>query len=215
MKTDWYRKQTWTKEDEHSFFEKLKKVRNRAMQAQYLNLKASSLAYSKDVELMRAAESLLNYMLTEYSEDENRIYKSQALQTLGAVYKFRGDYQKALDFYKQAIDFEAIFPNSISNSFMEYAEIVVKTNRQDLYQNVEKTLSEERYESAILFPITKYLKYSILSIICKQKGDIEGARSFANLAEESATMQQSGLYNHKTMGLVWQRDILLDRLMYE
>lgn len=215
MKTDWYRKETWTKEDEQSFFEKLQRVRNRAMQAQYLKLQASALAYSKDVELMRTAESLLNYLLTEYSEEENRLYKSQALHTLGNVYKYRGNYQKALDYYKQAIDFESLFPNSISNSFMEYAELVVKTNRKELFQDVENTFSEERYESAILFPITKYLKYSILSIISKQKGDIERARYFAHLAEESAAMQQSGLNNHKTIGLVWKRDILLDKLMYE
>jgi hypothetical protein len=42
-------------------------------------------------------------MLTEYSENETRIYKSEALHMLGDIYKFRGDNQTALDYYKQAI----------------------------------------------------------------------------------------------------------------
>jgi tetratricopeptide (TPR) repeat protein len=214
MKTDWYRKQTWTKDDEQDFFAKLKRVRNRGMQAQYLKLQAGALASTKDTVLMQYAEHLLYYLFSEYSENECRIYKSTALETLGYIYQNYGDYNKALDYFKQAIDYEKVFPYSITNAFMYYSLLVIKANRTDLYDDVEKVLSEERYQYGI-FPITLYRKNSILSIISKHRGDFEKAKYYADIAEQNVAKQESGFNNHKTLGLVRERDEVLDNLMYE
>lgn len=213
IKTDWFRKQTWTEEDKQEFFLKLKRVRDKGMQAQYIKLKAGALAYTKDFRLMQNAEDLLHYLFTKYPEDKGE--KSQALHMLGDIYKFRGDNQQALDYYKQAIDFEEIFPHSITNAYSDYAILAVKTGRTDLYDTVEEILSKGRYESYNIFPIANYRKYSILSIISKHKNDTEKAKYYADLANENAEMQQSGFNNHKTLGLVQKRDITLDKIVQD
>ena len=210
MDKNWFNNTIWSEEIEKHFFLKLNRVRYNGSQAQFLILQAGSLAYTKDVELMKAAEMLINKQLQEYPFI---MYKSRAYCLLGDIYKFRGNKQQALDYYKEAIDFEAIFPNSITNSFMDYAELAVKTNRTDLFDDIEKIFTEERYISAVLFPLTKYLKYSILSIISKHKNDTEKAKYYADLANENAEMQRSDLNNHKTLGLVRERDTILDELV--
>ena len=207
---DWFRNTTWNEEIEKYFFIKLKRVRDKDMQAEYLNLQAGALTYTKDTELIKVAEVLINKQLQEYPDCI--LYKSRAYYLLGDIYSLRGDYNKSLDYFKRAIDFEAIFPNSITNSFMGYAELIVKTKRKDLYEDVEKIMSEERYQN-LIFPHTRYLKYSILSIISKHKGEIEKAQYYANLANENVNMKESGLNNHKTLGLVKERDVELDRLV--
>ena len=208
---NWFRNTTWNEEIEEHFFKKLNRVRDRRMQAQYLNLQAGALIYTKDTELMKVAEILINKQLQEYSDD--LLFKSSAYHLLGEIYGFRGNFDKVLEYYKQAIDFEAIFSKSITNSFMNYAEVVVKTNRTDLFDDVEKMFTEERYVSAVAFPLTKYLKYSILSIISKHKGNVEQAKYYADLAEQNVMLQQSGFAKHQSLGLVKERDKILDGLV--
>ena len=147
---------------------------------------------------------------------------ASAYYNRGNVYYNSGDYDKAIenynkaiDYYKQAIDFEANFSNSITNSYLSYSELIFKTQRTDLYNDLEKTLLEERYSLSTNFPVAKYIGYSVLSIINKHKGDIEKAKYYAVLAEQNATALESGFNNHKTLGLVRERDKLLDKLMYE
>ena len=50
-------------------------------------------------------------------------------------------------------------------------------------------------------------------VISKHKGEIEKAQYYANLANENVNMKESGLNNHKTLGLVKERDVELDRLV--
>ena len=210
-KRDWFRNTTWNEEIEKQFFIKLSRVRDKGMQAQYLNLQAGELAYTKNIEFMRVAEMLTNKQLDEYSDEI--LFRSSAFDLLGDIYGFRGDYNKSLDFYKQALDFEAIFPNMLTNSYSKFSVLAIKTGRTDLYDEIEKIFSEERYND--VFPFSKYMKYSILSIISKYKGNYEKAKYYASLAEKYASMKESGFSKHKTLGLVSERDKVLDKLMYE
>jgi tetratricopeptide (TPR) repeat protein len=214
MSTDrnWFRNTTWNEDIEQYFFKKLSRVRDKDMQAQYLQLQAGLLASTHNVELMRVAERLISFLFTNYPD--NKTEKSTALETLGFIYQNFGDYHKALDYYKQAIDYEKVFPYSITNAFMYYSLLVIKMNRTDLYDDVEKVLFEKRYQYGS-FPITLYRKNSVLSIISKQKGDTEKAKYYADLAEQNVAATESGFYKHKTLGLVRERDEHLDKLMYE
>jgi hypothetical protein len=213
-KTEWYNKVTWTEEDKKEFFTKLNQVRSgKFMQAQYIKNKAGALAYTKDVELMQCAEDLLNVLFTDYPEEKG--VKNDALHILGDIYKFRGNNQEALDYYKHAIDNESVFPHLITNSYMDFALLAIKTGRTDLYDTVEKILFEDRYELYNSWPIANYRKYSILSIISKHKGNTEKAKYYADLAEQNVAATESGFNKHKTLGLVRERDEHLDKLMYE
>ena len=207
----WFRNAIWNEEIEKHFFIKLNRVRDKGMQAQYLNHQAGALIYTNDAELLRVAESLINKQLQEYPDC--MLWISHAYFFLGDIYGYRGNFNESLDYYKQAIEFEEKFPKMLTNAFLHYAEVAVKTNRTDLFDDVEKIFSEERYARDTFFPLAKYLKYSILSIIRKHKNDIEKAKYYSDLANESAEMQHSGFIKHKTLGLVMERDKILDALV--
>ena len=100
---DWYRRKTWTKTDEQEFFAKLARARKDG-RAQYLKIQAIELVETEDKTLLKVAETLLNKMLTEYPDDN--FEKGSALHTLGVIYKLNDNYELAIDFYKQALDFD-------------------------------------------------------------------------------------------------------------
>ena len=205
---DWYRRKTWTKIDEQEFFAKLARARKDG-RAQYLKIQAIELVETEDKNLLKVAEALLNKMLTEYPD--NNFEKGSALHTLGDIYKLKGNYQLAMDFYKQALDFETIYPNVITQAYLDYSELVIKTGKENLFDELEKLLLDRYLE--LTFPIEKYKVNSILSIINANKDRQEQAQKYADLAEQFATAETSGFRYHKYLGIVKERDSWLDTLV--
>ena len=207
---DWYRRKTWTKIDEEEFFHKLSRARKDG-RAQYLRLQAYELTETKDPKLLEVAKVLLNRILTEYPNEH--FEKSAALHLLGHICKQFQDYRGALNFYKQALDFEKIFPNVKTQAYLDFSELIIKTGNLKYFDEVECILLKKNAE--LLFPIEKYKVNSILSIINKYKGNQEKANYFAELAEQNANAETSGLMYHKHLGIVHERDDLLDKLVKE
>ena len=206
--SDWFRRQTWTTVDEEEFFAKLGRARKDG-RAQYLKIQAMELVSTGNTELLNIAETLLNKILTEYPYDN--FNKSSVLNVLGRIYGLRKNFTKAISFYKQSLDFEKIYPNVITASFLDFSELVIQTERKDLYDYTEELLRHKAPN--LLFPIEKYKVFSILSIISKENGQIDVAKSYAELAEQSATAETSGLHYHKYLGIVKEREIWLDKLV--
>lgn len=206
--TDWYRRKTWTKTDEEEFFAKLGRARKDG-RAQYLKIQAIELVYTKNKELLKVAETLLNRMLTEYPEDD--FNKGSALHTLGGIYRELGDYTSAIDYYKQALDFETIYPNVKTQAYLDYVELIVKTKDTSKYPELESILLERL--PRLLFPIEKYKVNSILSIINNHNGKEDKASFYAELAEQNANAETSGLRYHKNLGVVTERETWLDKLV--
>jgi tetratricopeptide (TPR) repeat protein len=207
---DWYRRKTWTKSDEEEFFAKLGRARKDG-RAQYLKIQAIELIDTKDLALLKIAESLLNKLLIEYPDNKTEI--SSAYHSLGNIYKFRMDYDKSMEYYKMSLEYEKVFPNVITQSYMDFSELAVKCEKVDQYEYVENLIESRIVNS--FFPIEKYKGYSILSIIKKHQGDIKEAGHFADLANENAKLTTSGLRYHKDLGIVKDRDNWLDRLVKE
>ncbi len=205
--TDWYRRKNWTKSDEEEFFAKLGRARKDG-RAQYLKIQAIELMYTDDKKLLSVAEILLNKMLIEYPDDT--FNKGSALHTLGNIYKKLDDYKNAIDYYKQAMDFEQMFPNVKTQAYLDYSELIIKTNNTEKFIDVESILLE-RY-SGLLFPIEKYKVNSILSIINKYNNRLNEAKQYAELAEENADCEISGLRYHKTLGVVKGKENWLEIL---
>jgi tetratricopeptide (TPR) repeat protein len=198
---DWFRRKSWTPTDEVEFFKKLNRARKDG-RAQYLKIQAIELVHPMDHALLKVAEDLLNKMLTEYPDDKfNRV---SALHTLGNIYKLRGNYQEAKDYYKQAFDFEKVYPNVITEAYLDYSELVIKTHDTTSFDEVEEILLERH--SRLIFPIEKYKVNSLLSIINKHRDRHDEAKRFAELANQSANAETSGLKYHKYLGVVKGRD---------
>jgi tetratricopeptide (TPR) repeat protein len=203
---DWYRRKSWTKSDEEDFFKKLNRARKDG-RAQYLKIQAIELVETKDKVLLKVAEDLLNKMLTEYPDDD--FNKGGALCTLGDIYKFQEDYKQAISYYKQALDFEKVYPNVITEAYLDYSELVVKTGDTTSFDEVEQVLLERQPD--LIFPIQKYKVNALLSIINKHKNNHDKAKYFADLAEQSASAENSGLRYHKYLGVVTERDEWLEK----
>ena len=205
---DWYRRKTWTSTDKDEFFTKLGRARKDG-RAQYLKIQAIELVETKNKKLLEVAEMLLNKMLTEYPDDN--FNKGPVLHTLGDIYYLKENLERAIEYYKQALDFETIYPNVRTQAFLDYSELVVKTGKLELYNMIEKILLDR--VSEILFPVSKYKVYSILSIINNYKGRSNQAEYYADLADQNASAETSGLRYHKYLGIVKEREGWLDKLV--
>ena len=173
--TDWYRRKTWTKADEEEYFAKLGRARKEG-RAQFLRVQAIELIETKDTNLLSVAETLLNIILTEYPD--NRIEKSQTLNSLGEIYKFREDYETALDYFQKSLDFEKEFPNVITTSYLNFAETVDRAEKTELYDKVETLLIEKINEDTLKFPVQNYIIYSVMRGISEYKGDFAQAKVY-------------------------------------
>jgi len=205
---NWYRHKTWTKTNQEFFFAKLGRAR-KDKRAQYLKIQAIELIETKNEELLKVAESLLNKMLIEYPE--NKFDRSSALHAMGDIYKLLHAYEKAIDYYKQSIEFEKSYPKVRTNSYLDFSELIIKTNKTELFDYVESILIEELPNQ--IFPVSKYKIYSILSVINNINGNDQKASYYTDLANENANAETSGLRYHKHLGLVKNRIIWIDKLV--
>ena len=172
--------------------------------AQYLRIQAYHLVESGDVRLLEAAESLLNKILTDFPD--NRVEKSMTLSQLGSIYRIRGNNDRALHYFKQAVDFEKEFPNVISGAGLNFAEIVVEDDRTEFYDEVEGILVAEMEEGGFLFPSERYISVSALSIIYASKSDAVKAKYYAEIAESNAAATTNTLWNSQKRKIRPSRD---------
>lgn len=205
---DWYRKTTWTENDQNIFFEKLNRARIHS-RPQYLRIQALTLISTTNQELINEAEILLNKILDEYPEE--KFEKSLTLKTLGDIYKSKNNFEKAIQYYKNSLEFEQEYPNVKTTSYLEFAELIVKTKKNKEFNYVEGILEATTSES--LFPVEKYKGYAILSIINSHKKNFEKASAYEKLANENADAKTTNLQYHKYLGIVKERDSWLDKIM--
>jgi len=209
--SDWFRRSTWTQEDEIEFFNKLKRAQKHN-RPQYLRIQACCLYETKDPELLRVAESLACKVLTDCLDTEFiDIEIASAYQLLGRIYEELGENDKAILHYQKALEQERAYPNSRTDAYLDYAEIIVKTQRTELFSEAE-TILHEQVERAY-FPAQKYKLCIILAIINKHRGDDAEAQKFMALAKQSADADTSGLRYHKTLGLVKKTNRWLEKLL--
>ncbi len=205
---NWFRKKSWTSEDKIHFFSKLKRARE-YNRAQYIRVQAVELIETNKIELLEVAESLLIKMLTEYPDD--KFNRASAFDSLGDIYKKQNKLEKAISYYKKALDFENEYPSVKTQSYLSYAELIVKNKMTDKF-DVVKTVILERFDT-ILFPIEKYKAASILSIIYKKEQLDNLALKYSEIAEQHANKETSGLRYHSDLGIVTKRLSWLDKLV--
>ncbi len=210
--TDWYRIKTWTQNDEEEFWVKFERTQ-KDIRPQYLRVQAVKLIETKDKQLLYVAETLLNKILTEYPD--NRTEKSQTFNSLGQIYRERGNNDKALEYFKKSLAYEKEFPNVITTSYLDFSETVIEAKKTEMYDEVENLLLKEINNKTFKFPIQNYITYSALAAISNFKGDFGQAKIYSVLAEQNAIAKTNGLWNSKKnkFGTVKERKSWLDRLL--
>ena len=165
--------------------------------------------YTKDNKLLNIAKELLQKVLDDYPD--NNLEKSSVYKTFGDIFLLEKNLEKAIEYYRKAIDFEKVYPNVKTNSDIIYSELIIKNKLTNEYLNVEKILEEKI--SGLLFPIDKYKVFSMLAILNYYNSNIQTAKGYALLANENAQAETSGLRYHKHLGIVSERDDFFDRII--
>jgi tetratricopeptide (TPR) repeat protein len=198
--TEWYRRTTWSAKDKEAFFAKLKGARLSSKKAQYVRIQALYLERGGTPELLRAALELLDLALSEFPHKTQRsithLQRARCLEALG-----RED--EALAEYRQSFEAERSFPNSRTEGYLDFGELVLGLQRAELYGEALACLEE--FGGGELFPISQYRYFVILAFISEARGKTTAAQRYARQALDAAAQTESKLRSHRKLGLVGEQ----------
>lgn len=202
VNTNWYRKTSWTADDQKDFFGRLQKARphNRS---QYLHIQASHLMETGIKANILTALSLLDIAIIDYPEPINLeldyFLKAKCYESLGK-------FDDAIVAYRHACEARRNQLSMRTEAPLYYAYFVVSHNRIDLYNEVLTVVEELVHEIDVLFPIQKYLLTASMALIHDKYGQKEIAKKFAEGALDAVAQTESGLSYHPRIGLVTIKD---------
>lgn len=200
-KQEWFRKESWSLEDESDFFAHLKRARTSYNKAQYLNIQAVTLNSMKDLNLAAAAITLAQKCIDDFPEERSQTAHSYCI--IGESYEQLGKIEDAVSAYLKCIETQRKFPNFLTNAPTKFAMLVVRHKLIEQYASAAEILNE--YKRFNYFPFELFQHWGCLAIIADQSGYENDAKLFAGLALDAAHQLHSGFAHHPDLGLVADR----------
>jgi len=190
----WYRRRTWTAEDQSEFHAKLRRSRGGFQKAQYCRIQAYELQQAGN---FKGALELLDLLMAEWSDDAQKAQvfsqKAQCLEALGSI-------TEALVSYRLVFDTQRKEPGTITNAHLAFGMLVALAPCPELYDEALSVLDE--FESPSWFPYLDFSAATIRALIADAKGDRELAARQAKAALTEAAKTHSGYSRHPRLGLV-------------
>ena len=205
-KQDWYRKTTWTDDDQADYFAHFERSRNTS-RAQYLKIQAYYLFETgRRKEIMTALE-LINLALEKYPE---RIFLAELLEQKAKCLDKLRKINEAVENFLLSLQAMREIPNVNPGTPYAFGLFVIDHKIDKLYDEVLSVLDEfDLFKDPLVFPIIEYYSYGIRAIIFYRKRNIDDARVFAKKAIVASEKQYSGLVRHPEFGLVSKKaDVL-------
>ena len=195
-KRDWFRKDTWSTDDERDFRAHLQRTRPNG-RSQYLRIQAAHLLQNG---LPEPALALL---------DEFFVAPDDLFLTLGHTLRARaltdlGRLDDAFTAYRDALEAQRRHPNVQTYAALEFAELVVATQKRGLFTEALELLGELHGEDP--FPATQYREAAVRAQIAHASGDQATARREAGRALRAADAAKAPFARHPDVGLVRQVD---------
>jgi hypothetical protein len=206
--SDWFRKETWSEEDKEHFFEKLGRAREWG-RPQYVRIQIVTfdmIGLEKNID---GVSELLEYYMEHYFGLESDLSNSQITTITAKLALLVKDSKKALSIYKSILDLEDKKPNLQTDTYLEYADVIIFSKKKDMYSDLYQIILS-RLKWAV-FPIQKFSAYSYLAFLDKSFGNEESFENYLQLANLEKDKTDSGFAFHKKLGLV-KKDNLLKRL---
>jgi tetratricopeptide (TPR) repeat protein len=201
-KDDWYRRKSWTSQDETAFRSRNRRSRGVASKAQYLRIQAETLHETGDIALAESALRLARECLSDYPGA--RMSRAPALDLAGRCCVRLGSTDEALGYFRDALEFQAEFPGIQTNACFHFARLVAEQRRKDQYDVALRSLSEF---GAPVFPWHVFVLNGAKALIAADEGDLEGAKHSARAALAAAAVTDSGLgRGREAVGLVGPRE---------
>ncbi len=195
-KQDWFRKTSWSPEDEVDFFAYLQRARPWS-RAQYLRIQASHLAVDASPPLFAASLALLDRYIQQYpDESELAVAHDQRATCLASLERVN----EAVEAFRAAFAAMRKRPNVRPNTATNFGRFVVERHLEPLYDEALALLDE--FEDTALFPVEVYRRQGVRAILNARQGHLGVAVPAAASALEAAHKQTSGLRYHSRLGLV-------------
>lgn len=190
----WYRRRTWTDEDQAAFFARLRRSRGGFHKAQYCRIQAYELQQAGNFS---AALELLDLLMKEWPADAQKAavfhQRAECLENLG-------DNEGALNAYRSVCDAQRSLPSSMTTAHLGFGLLVALSPYPDLYDEALSVLDE--FASSSTFPVEDFQAATIRALIADGKGEQAEASRQAQLALAAANRTHSGYARHATLGLV-------------
>jgi hypothetical protein len=197
MARDWFRKTTWSPQNEADFERPWKRCRTDWNRFQYLSIQAGHLI-AANPPLYADGLKLLERALTQFHQPvgiANALgLKARCVHALDA-------FDAAVPIYRQALEFEKSYPQARTRLWVEFPWEIVKARKHDLFEEALRWLDFPQ-ATDVVFPIDRFQKATALAMIAKYRGDLGSAKVQAEEAFRAAGMSHSPFPNHKKIGLV-------------
>lgn len=196
MAADWFRKRSWSEEDQRDFWQRLARARKHN-QAQYLFVQGYTLVQAGP-QYTTDAIALFDYVIDRFSDTMSFV---QALSAKADCLLHSGDTEGALTYYSRAIQQMRIKPNAQTWAWLEFAWLVATKDLSDRYETALDVLDEFGSERQP-FPIIAFRLFGSRALIHSACGLTDLAADAARTALEAADKEVSGLRYHPKIGIV-------------
>ncbi len=197
---NWYRKKTWTIEDQSAFMSRLRKSRGAFHKAQYARIQALELQYVGTTETILASIQLLDMILAEWSSEAQlaMIHNQYA-----ECYLALSQYDHAIESFREVFNVQRKQYGYISNAHLDFGWLAISAPFPNLYTEVLDVIDEFKQTT---FPDTIYKDAAIRSIIYTERQDFKAAKVYAKLALSCAAITSPILPRLPKFGLVTKLD---------
>jgi len=203
MSHDWYRRTTWTQEDQTAFFDRLNRSKGQYHKAQYLRIQAS---YLED-DYPDEALSLLSMVLNDFSEpsemSQTFLQKAHCLISLSKT-------TEVIKVFRDVLAYEKMYPKYKTQGYLDFPIFIIAHKKTELYPEAKDILLS--HEDRLMFPIDYYRYHTVLAVIEWQNENIDNAKSHVAQAKKVATQKHSGFRYHPSVGLIKEKDVEIQKL---
>lgn len=197
---EWYRRETWTPDDEADFFERLDRARPRN-RARFLRIQALHLEETGRRDLVETALDLLDLLLLEYPDELELAaalhQKARCCDALGRTGEAVGTFRDSLQAMRDVRD-------ARTDAHADFALFAVRHGLDDLYEEAITALDEFADDGPL--PLSMYKQAAARAILLARTDRESEARIFARRALVEASRTSSGMRYHPGVGLVEDPD---------
>ena len=187
----WFRKSSWSAEDERDFRTRLSRARDRS---QYLRIQADELLGKG---LAAPALQLFDELL---ASDPDSIFLTMIQTDRARALVSLKRPVEAVQAFRLAVAAARARPNVRGYAALEFAEFAVAARRADLYSEVTLALDQEPADNP--FPAVQFRESTVRAFVAEEQGDHVAARSHAERALAALAATKAPFPRHPGLGLV-------------
>lgn len=205
MPNDWCKKRTWSEADQADFHTRLKRQGDKT---RYLAIQAACLEEVGSPELLKASISLWDQLIDEL---KRQVFQSSrevaaAHHRKARCYLKLGDIENAIIDYRRVFAIERELGSATTLAFFDFGKLVIEKHRHDYFDEALTALELGAKYLGRHLPADTFNIFGIRALIAAQRGEIEKAKEFAQIALQAAGKDSSGIRHHPNAGLVKDRE---------